>query len=335
MGSSANFQNISIFLQSNASLAIEPRYPQLCQEVPVFEPPKNGLPSPVAVSQLLNSVASSLSFRIEDEISIFHLILESRHFSLQLWNCMQFWTCSLLLVAVTLFLAEILLLPPFLTSGQTLYLSAIFVPLLSLSLLGANMNPNVMNLSTGKNIIVVDAAAVKYALWCYGSRFLPTIAVLLFSHLLSVIDINTNCQDSLNHPGCSLPFSNQVHLIQHANLAATMVFLVSISLSFIFRDSQLWQKHPKNNLLWFKVVSLLVLIQVLYSLVAIMTDESSMMDWNAAIVPLQVWAVWLVGIFLVIGINEGVKRQEIKVEVRHQKRQRLEFGTKLGMNSPF
>ena len=62
MGSSANFSNIEVFLQANASMAIEPRYPQLCQSVPVSLPPKVG-PSPVATSQLLNSVASSLSFK--------------------------------------------------------------------------------------------------------------------------------------------------------------------------------------------------------------------------------------------------------------------------------
>jgi hypothetical protein len=34
-------------------------------------------------------------------------------------------------------------------------------------------------------------------------------------------------------------------------------------------------------------------------------------------------------------MNEMIKRQEIKVNVRFQKRARLEFGTKLGINSPF
>ena len=63
MGSSANYSNIEVFLQANASMAIEPRYPQLCQSVPVSIPPKVG-PSPVATSQLLNSVASSLSFKV-------------------------------------------------------------------------------------------------------------------------------------------------------------------------------------------------------------------------------------------------------------------------------
>ena len=40
MGSSANYKNIDIFMQSDASLAVEPRYPQLCQMVKVSSPPK-------------------------------------------------------------------------------------------------------------------------------------------------------------------------------------------------------------------------------------------------------------------------------------------------------
>ena len=69
MGSSANYSNIEVFLQANASMAIEPRYPQLCQSVPVSLPPKVG-PSPVAASQLLNSVASSLSFKVRQFIKL-------------------------------------------------------------------------------------------------------------------------------------------------------------------------------------------------------------------------------------------------------------------------
>ena len=38
---------------------------------------------------------------------------------------------------------------------------------------------------------------------------------------------------------------------------------------------------------------------------------------------------------LICVTNELIKRQEIKVNVRFQKRARLEFGTKLGINSPF
>ena len=51
--------------------------------------------------------------------------------------------------------------------------------------------------------------------------------------------------------------------------------------------------------------------------------------------PSSCWIVWICGLPLVIAFNEIIKRYEIKSEVRYQKRQRLEFGTKLGMNSPF
>ena len=39
LGSAANFHNIRIFLSADASLAVEPLYPQVCQHVPVFIPP--------------------------------------------------------------------------------------------------------------------------------------------------------------------------------------------------------------------------------------------------------------------------------------------------------
>ena len=59
------------------SLAVEPLYPQVCQKVTVFKEttPDQG-PSPVELSRNLNSIACSISFRREDPISIFHLVME-------------------------------------------------------------------------------------------------------------------------------------------------------------------------------------------------------------------------------------------------------------------
>ena len=94
----------------------------------------------------------------------------------------------------------------------------------------------------------------------------------------------------------------------------------------------------KNNLLWFKLLGALTLAQIVYTVCAVFLSENSAMigyHWNYGIAPFQVWGVWIFGIPIVIGINELVKRKEIKMEVRHQRRERLEFGTKLGMNSPF
>lgn len=47
------------------------------------------------------------------------------------------------------------------------------------------------------------------------------------------------------------------------------------------------------------------------------------------------WILYSLALFITVAVNEFIKRQEIKVNVRFQKRARLEFGTKLGINSPF
>ncbi len=139
--------------------------------------------------QLLNSVASSLSFKMDDEISIFHLILESRHFTLSLLNAMKFWTCSLLALAALQLLSLLLTLPTFLTAAQALFASSVSVPALALSLLGARTDPNVMGVSTGKNAVAAGADAARFAAWCYGTRFAPAILVLLLAHLLCVVGV--------------------------------------------------------------------------------------------------------------------------------------------------
>ncbi|GFY60724.1 hypothetical protein TNIN_432411, partial [Trichonephila inaurata madagascariensis] len=52
-------------------------------------------------------------------------------------------------------------------------------------------------------------------------------------------------------------------------------------------------------------------------------------------IPYYVWLLCGMWPFVVLPMNELIKYHEIKVNVRQQKRARLEFCTKLGMNSPF
>ncbi len=289
----------------------------LFHQVPVFHPCKDGGPSPVAISQLLNSVASSLSFKMVDEISIYHLILESRHFMTALLNAMKFWMCSLFFVSVLQLVCLMLSSQPFLTLCQALSASLVTVPLLSLSLLGTRTDPNVMNVSTGKNHMTVD---IRYALWCYGSRFAPAAAILVLCHVLGALD-DPNISDTPAFAACNMVFF--------------FLYLSLISLSFIFRRYQLWSRHPFTGHCpaWPCVFAALLAAHVVYMVTLISLDAGVISGMLA--LPYTVWVLWCVGLFIVPSLNELVKRQEIKVEVRHQKRERLEFGTKLGINSPF
>ena len=312
MGSAANHHNTPVFLQADATLAIQPLYPQVCQDVPVYQPcSKAGMPSPINVSQMLNSVASSLSFHMEDEVSIFHLILESRHFSLCLLNAMQYWTSGLIFLAVAQVLVQYLTLPLFLTPGQVLWLTMIVIPLLSVSLLGAPPGKEVMNISTGKNQVIIDAENLKYSLLNYGLKFAPSVGVLVLAQALADAESQAN---------------------EHLNLIMSQVYLMVISLSFLFRGQHLWQ-HPysTHNPVWLSTCCALILAQTIYSCSVIFLSESDSFPCPS----LAAWALWLCGIPVVIGFNEAVKRYEIKKYQRYQKRQRLEFGTKLGINSPF
>ncbi len=310
LGSAANHHNTRVFMQADASLAIEPLYPQVCQDVPVYKAPANS-PSPTSIAQTLNSVGSSLSFTMEDEVSIFHLILESRHFSLCLLNAMQFWASALIFIMLAQASSQLLTLPLFLSPGQILYLTILVIPMLSMSLLGPKSpDKDIMNISTGKNQVVVDKSSVKYSIIYYGMKFVPALGVLVICHVWAGATNPEFCND-------------------HLNLVMTIAYLIVISLSFLFRSVHLWQRHPGHNTVYLWTIFGIFIAQALYSLTAILTVD------DFTIPPDACWIVWACGLPIVMAFNELLKRYEIKGEVRYQKRQRLEFGTKLGINSPF
>jgi hypothetical protein len=77
-------------------------------------------------------------------------------------------------------ISQFLTLPLFLTPGQTLWLTIFVIPMLSMSLLGPKSpDKDVMNVSTGKNQVVVDQNGIKYSLFCYGPKFAPALTILI------------------------------------------------------------------------------------------------------------------------------------------------------------
>lgn len=150
MGSSANANsNSQIFLQANCSIACEPLYPQVCQNIPAFtesniynnkqlylkdQPAKKWFDvkksvtiSPIYLSRMLNSLACSISVRRDDPISILGLIELARRFSIGLWNCVQFWSCSAVMFSILNLFSCVISLPPILSPDWALYLMLFIV----------------------------------------------------------------------------------------------------------------------------------------------------------------------------------------------------------------
>lgn len=136
---------------------MEPLYPQVCQQVPVFSPTtQTNTVTPAEMSRRLNSLPCALSFHRDELSSLLHLVLESRHVGFCLRNVLQLWAASIASLSAVQLGAALFFLPPIFTTGQVIWLTCIIIPLLSVSLMGAPTDPGVMNIATGKNSRKVD-----------------------------------------------------------------------------------------------------------------------------------------------------------------------------------
>ncbi len=186
LGSSANICNIATFLVANASIAIEPLYPEVCVTQSVIEGDENiaarlsdNFLSPTKLSQLLISLPCSLLIHRDDPLSLYRLIMEARNFMNNVRNSLQFLLCCSLSLSVVQLLSSLLYLPPLLTSGHVLWLVFIILPALSFSLMGTPLDPHVMTMATGKNLNLCREH-VLFFLFCYLIKFTPTMLLLVF-----------------------------------------------------------------------------------------------------------------------------------------------------------
>ncbi|CAB3361895.1 Hypothetical predicted protein [Cloeon dipterum] len=356
MGSSANADNMNIFMQADASMAVEPLYPQVCQRVPVFKHYSSKMSgiAPIELSRLLNSVSCSVSFLREEPISIFHLIMECRHFMQCLTNCLQFWLSSSVAVSIIQLVAIVSLLPPLFTVGQILWVQCIVIPILALSLIGKPTDTQIMQRATGKNQFSISSETCFFVAWFYGSKFIPAgiLIISLYASSLSKLCPLLNGVEycSLVYP--VMPQNGTVNalwqgwganlhsltVLQHASCLLWVINLVVISISFVHRESPIWRANPFKNRLWGLAVLLVALLQFAFSAATMgprLANDSKDIPPGLEHVPWPIYLLAAISPFAVFLINELVKLQEIKASVRQQKKARLEFGTKLGMNSPF
>ncbi|XP_076621551.1 transmembrane protein 94-like protein l(2)k05819 isoform X4 [Colletes latitarsis] len=348
LGSSANAENMPIFMQADAGVAVEPLYPQVCQRVPVLSPTREDQgPSPVDLSRALNSIACSLSVKREDPIAIFHLIMEARHYMKCLWNCVQFWLCCTVTLSFTQAVSGFLLLPPLFSVDQVLWLSCLIIPMLSISMIATPKDTTIMQRATGKNQCTINGQVALFVLWCYGSKFLPTIVTIVLSQCISFLTLcptytTTDSKCLYVYPDTRGEVSwggwgakpNVILVVQHFALTLLVLHLVTISIGFVHREYSIWKKQPFNNFVWFLSAFITLCAQAAFSgtvFCKFWKEEGQKIEDFPIHLPL----FFLISLPFIFTVNELIKWQEIKVNVRYQKRARLEFGTKLGMNSPF
>ncbi|KAG8129059.1 hypothetical protein E2320_015918 [Naja naja] len=212
-----------------------------------------------------------------------------------------------------------------------------------------------MSMATGKNLIFIPKKTQHYFLFCFLLKFSLTICSCLacFGYLLQDYCANFNSSNfSVNVTGCfSLvlqsgaerppdwfgTFSNVLLLAQKFTAGMIVLHIVFISVTHVHRTKPLWKKSPFTNFWWTLTVVVVLLGQVVQTFLdlKLWVNLESPVTYQMDDIPMASWLLGLLSLVLVVIINETVKLHEIRVRVRYQKRQKLQFETKLGMNSPF
>ncbi|KAM9716297.1 transmembrane protein 94 isoform 2-T2 [Menidia menidia] len=362
LGSSANFRNNCLFLQSDLSIALDPLYPSQCSWETFgyatgggFNGDIEGL-SPLRLSGQLNSLGCSVSFHQGDSVSIVKLVEQARHTASGIRKCFLFLLqCQLSLVIIQ-FLSCLAQLPPPMNTTDILWVSCFSYPLLSVSLLGKPPDTSVMTVATGKNLDSIPKKTRNYFLGCFVLKFGLSICAYLLAFgftLQAVCPMGSNLTISSNTSfTCGSLYtasssnealqwfgelSNGLLLTQKVMAGFLVLHTVVISISYVHRSQPLWRKSPFSNTWWCLTVPVVLLGQMVQATVdfQLWCDRGSLLTFNLESIPLEVWLLASLSPLVVVVVNEVVKLNEIRVRVRYQKRQKLQFETKLGMNSPF
>lgn len=364
MGSAANCLNMEIFMQADASIAVEPLYPVLCQKMPPYQVPESCI-GPIDLARALNSVPCSLSMARDADVSLFTLITMSRHFMTCLWNSTQFWLCSACFIALLQVGSLCAFLPLSVSVGGAVWSGALIVAPLAATLAFAPLDTALMQRAATRPQLVMNYKMAIFVFWCYALKFLPAAISILVLYGFTLrsfceqISIATN-----NATGCWIVYPVNVgpysethdlslrsfhgwgddfydgfYLAQHITLALITLHLIVISLSFVHRQSSIWQKSILTNRVWSVTALVLILIQGAFSAIMLSSKYGYCEKWEVCTLQYRVpWPLGLgyfASLLIVFALNEFIKWQEIKADTRNQRRARLDFGTKLGMNSPF
>lgn len=357
LGSSANFRNSRLFLQSDLSIALDPLYPSQCSWETFgyatgggFNGDAEGL-SPLRLSGQLNSLGCSVTFHQGESVSMVKLIEQARHTTYGIRKCFLFLLQCQLSLVILQFLACLAQLPPPMNTTDILWLSCISCPLLSVSLLGKPPDSSVMTVATGKNLDAIPRKTQNYFLGCFLLKFGVTVCAYLLAFAFTLQEVclrsNSNMTVTCLHifkasssneaPHWFSELSDGLLLTQKVMAGFLVLHTVVISLSYVHRSQPLWRKSPFSNTWWCLIVPVVLLSQIVQATVdyQLWHNQGSYLTFKLGDIPLLAWLLVSLSSLLVVVVNEVVKLHEIRVRVRYQKRQKLQFETKLGMNSPF
>ncbi|CAB3988135.1 Hypothetical predicted protein [Paramuricea clavata] len=374
IGSSLNVDNLEIFNQADISVALQPSFPQMClkdtsrhrdSHISVTEdssqtnllktenhsPLREEELNPLTVSSTLNGISCSLSFHRDYNIKFVALLKEARRLCFGLQICFTFMLSCQLTLCFVMLTSSLFLLPPPLTGLHLLWFTCVLVPGLSISLVNADNDSQLMTTMTAKNdknFKGYNSSFIRF----HGLVFMPS--VLICNLVVFPLTLMSFCEKFTSTPGeeCHYFLGNRnnseywngfgdshvsgLALAQDVVAFFIMLCFVFMSASYVHHLHQLWKRLPFFNKQWIATVIIVFILQVLYMTISQLLWRTNInTDYDISHVPNVVFCLVFLWPVVQLGLCELSKRKYIKFYIRYQKRAKLKFGTKLGMNSPF
>ncbi|OQS05388.1 hypothetical protein THRCLA_02470 [Thraustotheca clavata] len=360
VGTSIRESNVPLFSKADLSIAFEGNPNTLFGD----ELPKgSNLPTfsdaDMELSQILNTLTCCFTIRdfSPNRASPTVLIELIRLGRLMLTNFTQLITY---IFVMQLFVATILLLAylvPFpevaqLSCVSILWLLWIVVPSLSLSMLSSPADHAIMTRTPPKNEALDWSELPIYRVSGYFLlRCLPSAMFLMFVFqcffglslqmssrdppLENWWDHAWGDQDLFVHPRPAR-INAALDRAEGMMLFGMGVFIIVTSSGHLYRSDSIFIESPLRNKPWLCVCIILFLLQIGISIARIGLIGIDGIEFNTFLhfVPWYYWFALSVWPFLVIGIDELVKRHDHKLVVRYYKFLRMQFDTRLGMWSP-
>lgn len=361
IGNAFNRDNLIVFSQANISLSLIPEYAE-SPDCPMKEvgTPKSSQPSfadyntwpnPLEMAAYLNSTTCQLSFGRDSDVSIHSLVTESRHILSCIRRGLLFALGSSLSLAVMMLLASVLFLPPPLDGSHVLWFLLLVIPLITLSFFPSPVDPQIKSQMPDRKKHVWSEKWVF--LFNFAMTFVPTvvISVLVFGLTLQEIctlqGSYTDCHPLLGNRNLSnysawngWRSEYEQGLLFSQDLVALFftLYLVALSVRHIHQTEPLWKLWKFVSWQYIVIIVGCIILQLTYFVISqLIAIQARRLTQVASIssIPFYVWIIGFLWPFFLVPLQELLKHQYKKAFVSVQRHQRLEFETKLGMNSPF
>ena len=371
IGSSWGPNNLSIFAQADVSLSIIPESTSLqsCPKANDDEtlstsisdnnfgnPPQQGdsdqptWPTPLEMASYLNSTMCQLCCR-DSSVSIMTLVTQSRHIVSSIRHGLLFGLGSILSLTILMLSATILFLPPPLSGGHIFWLLLFTIPVMILSFLSATLDPNIRKQMPSRKKRVLMEKWLLLGHFCLTFLLTSLLCLLLFALTLGGIcsedstDRGFECHPLLGNRNDSSPWNGWrgnseqgLWLAQDITAFFFTLYTIVHTIRFIHRTEPIWKLFRYVSWPYIMASFVIILLQIVYFAIS-QTVATAAYNLPAvsdlSSVPPYVWGLGLIWPLPLLITHELLKYYDKVMVVKHQRHLKLEFETKLGMNSPF